>query len=201
MTCKTYSTTATSSAAIDVRLTLTYVVPRHIHSMADILRVFRGASWVQHIISHVVPYLKASNPAKQEVLQALKPHESTGDDDCVICMSPLQDSVELACGHCFHRTCITLWLNRRSTCPTCRCQFENEFQGQYAFQAIETHVELGQTHLQVVPGQSLSTAVLVTLAPLDPTKKAPKYPCEIKAAAHRKPAQLSPTESRSIRLC
>ncbi|KAG9399830.1 hypothetical protein AC1031_011251 [Aphanomyces cochlioides] len=188
MTCKTYSTTSTSSAAIDVRLTLTYVVPRHIHSIADILRVFRGASWVQHIISHVVPYLKASNRAKQEVLQALKPHESAGDDDCVICMNPLQDSVELACGHCFHRTCITLWLNRRSTCPTCRCQFENEFQGQYAFQAV-------------VLGQLLSAVVLVTLAPLDPTKKAPKYPCEIKAAAHRKPAQLSQTESRSIRLC
>lgn len=42
---------------------------------------------------------------------------------CSICQDPLvsnKDSVATKCGHLFHKTCVSDWLARNTTCPTCR---------------------------------------------------------------------------------
>lgn len=41
---------------------------------------------------------------------------------CAVCLeniSPIH-RVNLGCGHPFHKKCIDLWLNMRTTCPTCK---------------------------------------------------------------------------------
>lgn len=42
---------------------------------------------------------------------------------CVICSESLSNGspVSANCGHVFHETCFSRWLNMSSTCPQCRC--------------------------------------------------------------------------------
>ncbi|XP_074577578.1 RING-H2 finger protein ATL39-like [Curcuma longa] len=44
--------------------------------------------------------------------------------DCVVCLSALQDGETVralpGCTHVFHAPCIDSWLQKHSTCPTCR---------------------------------------------------------------------------------
>jgi cbb3-type cytochrome oxidase subunit 3 len=43
--------------------------------------------------------------------------------DCPVCLEPLRGDVTAAyaCGHVFHAPCIEPWLDRRGSCPVCRC--------------------------------------------------------------------------------
>jgi hypothetical protein len=43
--------------------------------------------------------------------------------DCPVCLEPLRGDVTAAhaCGHVFHTPCIEPWLDRRGSCPVCRC--------------------------------------------------------------------------------
>lgn len=45
--------------------------------------------------------------------------------DCPVCLEPLRGAGEVtaahACGHVFHAPCIEPWLDRRDSCPVCRC--------------------------------------------------------------------------------
>jgi hypothetical protein len=42
---------------------------------------------------------------------------------CPICIEEIrEDSKELSCKHVFHTKCITEWLKKAHTCPTCRHQ-------------------------------------------------------------------------------
>lgn len=41
-------------------------------------------------------------------------------DMCAICWEPLYTWRKLSCQHCFHETCITMWMEQDATCPTCR---------------------------------------------------------------------------------
>ena len=44
-----------------------------------------------------------------------------GADLCAICYNPLGEGYEeLSCGHCFHSSCLALWLKRSNECPICR---------------------------------------------------------------------------------
>uniref|UniRef100_V5GWC6 E3 ubiquitin-protein ligase n=1 Tax=Anoplophora glabripennis TaxID=217634 RepID=V5GWC6_ANOGL len=44
-------------------------------------------------------------------------------DICTICLSPLKwDMKTLTCSHVFHSHCITMWLNKKNTCPLCRTE-------------------------------------------------------------------------------
>ena len=47
-------------------------------------------------------------------------HAPRKQDNCVICLSPMINAYYLACGHYFHKKCITKWMKRQNTCPTCR---------------------------------------------------------------------------------
>ncbi|KAK1653979.1 hypothetical protein QYE76_071784 [Lolium multiflorum] len=45
--------------------------------------------------------------------------------DCPVCLEPLRGggvvTAAHACGHVFHAPCIEPWLDRRDSCPVCRC--------------------------------------------------------------------------------
>ena len=46
-------------------------------------------------------------------------------DRCVICQEPFEDGCIMRkikkCNHSFHMNCLDTWLERKITCPTCRC--------------------------------------------------------------------------------
>lgn len=53
--------------------------------------------------------------------------EGTLDDDCTICQEQIkkgQDFARLHCSdivnHCYHKNCITPWLQKNNSCPVCR---------------------------------------------------------------------------------
>jgi len=58
---------------------------------------------------------------------------SCGDDDeceCPVCINCFETGESLrtlrSCGHCFHRSCIDLWLLRRADCPLCKRSVRGE---------------------------------------------------------------------------
>ncbi|XXG48136.1 hypothetical protein AAC387_Pa02g2659 [Persea americana] len=43
---------------------------------------------------------------------------------CTVCPEPFEagkGAKRMPCGHLFHDTCISTWLARDRSCPTCRC--------------------------------------------------------------------------------
>ena len=40
--------------------------------------------------------------------------------ECAICLDTINNGFTLSCGHQFHNSCITNWLLKNETCPTCR---------------------------------------------------------------------------------
>ncbi|CAK4075969.1 unnamed protein product [Aphanomyces euteiches] len=199
-----------SSSGINVRLSVSYPVPDH-YKVSDVLAVFRSAPWVHVMVGHVVPYLKSSSPAKKEVLQTLIP-VPCDDEECVICMAAMELSVALACGHHFHLDCITTWLSQRSTCPTCRFQYQNEFSGRYAFKAIDSALvwhsddedddneEESTLYAIDLGGQVVQVTVHVALMHLQHAPNIEKYPCVLKAGILREhTAKGSTLERRPTR--
>ncbi|NXQ93844.1 PJA2 ligase, partial [Sagittarius serpentarius] len=71
---------------------------------------------------------QAHPPATQETIDGLPQVIITDDHDgqgqcCTICCSEfVKDEIvtELPCHHLFHKTCVTLWLQKSGTCPVCR---------------------------------------------------------------------------------
>ncbi|KAF0692351.1 Aste57867_16566 [Aphanomyces stellatus] len=175
--------TTNTSSEVNVRLTVSYPVPLN-HSIPDVLDVFRGASWVQHVVGQVIPYLKSSTPAKKDIqLASVAVAFADDNEECSICMASMvnDDCVALACDHRFHRRCVTAWLNMKSTCPTCRFQYENEFAGKYTFRAIETTLVVDD-ETRLVSGQVVQAIVHATLAPVDDQGMADRlFPFEILA--------------------
>ncbi|EQC35618.1 hypothetical protein SDRG_06902 [Saprolegnia diclina VS20] len=58
----------------------------------------------------------------------LQSHTAPTDDACPICMCEFDELsnddtvLELTCGHTFHESCLVHWLDKKMTCPLCRCE-------------------------------------------------------------------------------
>ncbi|KAG9408826.1 hypothetical protein AC1031_020668 [Aphanomyces cochlioides] len=112
-------------------------------------------------------------------------------------MAAMELSAALACGHHFHLDCITTWLSQRSTCPTCRFQYQNEFLGRDAFKAIDSALvwhtdddddddkEESTLYAIDLSGQVVQVTVHVALMQLQHAPNIEKYPCELKAGILR----------------
>ena len=59
---------------------------------------------------------------ESEISNAIERTLFTDSSICCICLAQhdTRGSVTLGCCHCFHRVCISQWLERSSTCPVCR---------------------------------------------------------------------------------
>ena len=58
---------------------------------------------------------------------------------CALCMSPFQSPSSGTCGHTFCQACIHPWINRQSTCPTCRTRASTE-----DFKSISARIIMNQ---------------------------------------------------------
>ncbi|EQC34528.1 hypothetical protein SDRG_07856 [Saprolegnia diclina VS20] len=91
-----------------------------IEEMLEIPRLQKEQDWKwrQRILSI------ASVPHGSNALDAMD--DEARHDGCSICLEDLHggdtcvSSVQLACAHAFHQTCVAEWLVRQSTCPLCR---------------------------------------------------------------------------------
>ncbi|RHY69931.1 hypothetical protein DYB30_006823 [Aphanomyces astaci] len=182
-------TTASTSTALNVRVTVRYPAPANA-KVPDILALFRSATWVNVMIRYIVPYLKTSTPANRDIVANL-PHHACGDcEDCVICMSCMNDAVTLPCGHHFHSDCIDAWLRLFSTCPTCRHQIQNAFSGRYAFKGINTALVIDELDPAIsvealqrmeLGGRVLKAVVRIAMVPVTHVPELEKFPCELNA--------------------
>jgi hypothetical protein len=50
--------------------------------------------------------------------------ETTSNQECHICLDPIQTPRKLICNHTYCDTCITTWLTKNKTCPVCRKDLE-----------------------------------------------------------------------------
>ncbi|KFZ67381.1 E3 ubiquitin-protein ligase Praja-2, partial [Podiceps cristatus] len=81
-----------------------------------------------HLESLGFDFEQAYPPATKETIDCLPQIIITDDHNgqeqcCTICCSEyVKDEIitELPCHHLFHKTCITLWLQKSGTCPVCR---------------------------------------------------------------------------------
>ena len=49
------------------------------------------------------------------------PQKKIKYDICVICLESMKDNtMDLPCGHTFHKNCIDPWICKKNTCPCCR---------------------------------------------------------------------------------
>jgi len=105
----------------------------HLHSFATPL-VDRQLD--RHLFNHG----SAENPINVDEPKPVNPFhvvhlvaEGTLDDDCSICQEPIkkgQDFARLHCSdivnHCYHKHCITPWLQKQNTCPVCRADLSRD---------------------------------------------------------------------------
>ncbi|OQS05233.1 hypothetical protein THRCLA_02600 [Thraustotheca clavata] len=179
-----------SPTGLNVRVTVRYPAPLDA-TVRDVLGLFRSSAWVNFMVRYVVPYLKTSTPVNKEVLESLEQTTCMqGEEECVICMNGLHDAVKLPCGHLFHMECIDAWLRMRSTCPTCRYRFQNEFSGRYAFRGIntalivedvETHISPNELQNFDLSGKTVKAIVHVSLIPIAHVPTRQTFPCELNA--------------------
>ncbi|RHY09866.1 hypothetical protein DYB36_008075 [Aphanomyces astaci] len=199
---------------INLKASVQYTVPAGA-TVADVLQVFRSPHWVSYMMRYIVPQLKASTPAIKTALDtcprvqclATTDSHTDKDNDCVVCMNPnnSNESLVLPCGHIFHEACIGSWLRLRSTCPTCRYQFEKEISGRYAIRCINSALILDNVEptkeemlARRIGGQTLMVAVHVTLVQAAQYAANEKYPCVLNAAVMRSPVQQSSSLSSAV---
>ena len=86
---------------------------------------FKMASFDQDKISKTLDsYVKSVQRVKRAYAKHTEDPESSStlDDKCAICLNEISShqACETDCGHVFHSECLSRWLIRSTTCPSCR---------------------------------------------------------------------------------
>ncbi|KAF0692354.1 Aste57867_16565 [Aphanomyces stellatus] len=176
---------ASTSTDVNVTLSMHYTLPPTTISSTDALAVFKSHAWVTGVMRKAVWRLQSSNCTKREIVANMAPCDDDKDTSaCVICLAEmLACGVVLDCGHRFHRDCITPWLARENTCPTCRHAFELEYAGKYVFKLVETRVAIPPgAALTALAGQDVLLVVSVCLAPRTDDTDDATSSCEIRSS-------------------
>jgi len=72
-------------------------------------------------------------------------------DECSICLEPLKDNIKLLnCNHKFHKTCIDLWITKKSICPLCRIPIKQKFRCKHSrYKFIKYNILVGDDKILV----------------------------------------------------
>lgn len=65
-------------------------------------------------------YMWILNHMEKEYPIASLEELNKNSDNCAICWEKMEVARKLPCGHLFHSTCLQLWLEQDTSCPTCR---------------------------------------------------------------------------------
>ena len=86
-----------------------------VHSMNDTTN-----NIINFVLNNIIPNITQS--ASNEVINGLKFEENPNENKCQICLTEWnKDAYKMpSCKHCFHKDCITKWLEKNNTCPLCR---------------------------------------------------------------------------------
>ena len=71
-------------------------------------------------ITKFIAYRRITRNMNERFPSATREELEAGDTTCIICREDMTEAKKLACGHCFHFACLRTWLERSSSCPTCR---------------------------------------------------------------------------------
>ena len=67
-----------------------------------------------------IAYRRITNNMNERFPDATREELEAGDTTCIICREDMTEAKKLQCGHNFHFGCLRTWLERSSSCPTCR---------------------------------------------------------------------------------
>lgn len=67
------------------------------------------------------------------------------DDNCPICIQLIQQNkFKTACGHVFHKVCLTQWKERSLSCPICRDSLTRDNSVIHRWKERYVYVKIGQ---------------------------------------------------------
>lgn len=78
---------------------------------------------------------------------------SRKSEGCTVCLDAFEDAqriVSLPCGHYFHLTCISPWLDQHNTCPMCRYKMKVSDADQDAERVHEMEQRFGKTSHYII---------------------------------------------------
>lgn len=100
---------------------------------------------------------------------------ANSDRTCIICREDMETAKKLPCNHLFHFRCLRTWLERSSTCPTCRAAIplnplpqQQQRQQQQQPQGQQGQQQQPQQQQQAQAQQPDLAAIAARLPPLPP---------------------------------
>ncbi|XP_060091602.1 E3 ubiquitin-protein ligase Praja-2 isoform X2 [Heteronotia binoei] len=116
---------------LGVAQAISYVDPQFLTYMALEERLAQAMETaLAHLESLAIDVEQAHPPASKESIDCLpqiiitEDHSAVGQEQCcaICCNEYIKEEIvtELPCHHFFHKSCITLWLQKSGTCPVCR---------------------------------------------------------------------------------
>uniref|UniRef100_A0ACD5WGT9 Uncharacterized protein n=1 Tax=Avena sativa TaxID=4498 RepID=A0ACD5WGT9_AVESA len=120
-----------ASLALCLVLTCAYSYIARRRAISRTRRRFLGRVRDLDLVPGRRPSRRADETPLPRVAKTLPPVARGADSssgpagDCPVCLEPLRGGGDVApahaCGHVFHAPCIEPWLDRRDSCPVCRC--------------------------------------------------------------------------------